>query len=580
MISPTRALIWEIWRRNRLSFLLAAGLLVFAWIFNGTAPATFRATASARERLMALDWLLLVGSMLLVFASFNYTEFNPRKEWNGFPYRLFALPVPTWRLVALPALSGVATVALVYWAWMKLVFVHDEPPKAGWFGFLLGGFMIFFQATLWTLAGFRILRIVVLGFGGVCFVGIACLPFSGDVIPTVWSAERRLVPLLSGMALMAMVIAWTTVSRQRTGGGRRNHWIKAAAEQILDILPRRRAEFANPAAAQFWFEWRRSGLLLPAAIAALLLLVIGPLSWHARNDAEDTLWVLMWTLATPVILAAAMGKGFSKPDFWSGSLALPPFLAVRPISNGEMVVVKMKVAALSVLSSWTLVLVFLGLWLPLWADLDSLTMMRVGYWMVQGHSVMPQYLMAALFTALGMLVTWKFLAGGLWVGLSGNRKWFIGSVFFYYGVFVLGLIGLIELNILLKDDAAFRQWLHKDPDRLLSMMEWIVAAVVMAKFWAAGFWWHAVSLRRQFQYLLIWAGGAAVLILLAFMLWAGGLLSLVLSGMADLFPFDPLRLQHFLILLALAVVPLARVGLAPSSLAKNRQGAGAAKNNS
>ena len=49
-------------------------------------------------------------------------------------------------------------------------------------------------------------------------------------------------------------------------------------------------------------------------------------------------------LAMPVVLAAAMSKGFSKPDFWSANLALSSFIATRPIATGELVVAKLKAA--------------------------------------------------------------------------------------------------------------------------------------------------------------------------------------------------------------------------------------------
>src|SRR6185295_7785356 len=126
------------------------------------------------------------------------------------------------------------------------------------------------------------------------------------------------------------------------------------------------------------------------------VLVIGPISWLLRNDHAITLWILGWTLAMPMLLALPIGKGFSKPDFWSGDLSLPPFVAVRPFATGNLVVVKMKVAALSAIFAWLPVIVFLGLWLPCWADLSDLTMIRAGFWMVYDHSVAPQYAIAAL----------------------------------------------------------------------------------------------------------------------------------------------------------------------------------------
>ena len=104
-------------------------------------------------------------------------------------------------------------------------------------------------------------------------------------------------------------------------------------------------------------------------------------------------------LAMPVVLAAAMSKGFSKPDFWSANLALPSFIATRPMATGELVVAKLKAAALSAALTWALVFAFLCLWLPLWAKVDQLSMLRIGFWMVYGHSVYPQYAIAALILA-------------------------------------------------------------------------------------------------------------------------------------------------------------------------------------
>src|SRR5947207_14797189 len=119
MRSPITALAWEIWWRNRRLGWLVIGIILFGWLFNLALPESFRATVADRERLLTLNSLLTVASLLLVFGVFNYTEFNPQKEWTGFPYRLFALPATTWLLVALPMSVGVVAVELVYLACVK-----------------------------------------------------------------------------------------------------------------------------------------------------------------------------------------------------------------------------------------------------------------------------------------------------------------------------------------------------------------------------------------------------------------------------------------------------------------------------
>ena len=78
-------------------------------------------------------------------------------------------------------------------------------------------------------------------------------------------------------------------------------------------------------------------------------------------------------------------------------------------------------------------------------------MLRIGFWMVYGHSVYPQYAIAALILAACMLLTWKFLVNGLCVGLSGNRKLYIGSAVAYC---LAALFGIIAFAWLLNHDQA------------------------------------------------------------------------------------------------------------------------------
>jgi hypothetical protein len=289
-----------------------------------------------------------------------------------------------------------------------------------------------------------------------------------------------------------------------------------------------------------------------------------------RDEETIVLWILPQILAMPVVLSAALGKGFSKPDFWSRSLAISSFLAARPLETGEMVVAKMKAAALSAVMTWMLIIAFLCLWLPLWAKLDQLSMLRIGFWMVEGHSVFPQYVVAGLIIVAGILLTWKFLVNGLCIGLSGNRRLYIGSVAVYSLVASVGIAGFV---VLLEHDQKFMAWVRYDPNGLLSILEWIVTISVICKFWLAAFSWRRISRARTVQYLLQWIGATSLLWILAKLVWADGCLTLSLMSFLDLLPLDVYRLKHFLILLAFVTIPIARLGFAPSALARNRHGA-------
>jgi hypothetical protein len=268
----------------------------------------------------------------------------------------------------------------------------------------------------------------------------------------------------------------------------------------------------------------------------------------------------------PMLLALSIGKAFSKPDFWSNDLALSPIIAVRPLTTNQMVKTRLQVAALSTLISWALVLAFLCLWLPLWANLDALSGVRIGFWMCYGHSVLPQYVIAALSLVLFSGLTWKFMVGGLWLGLSGNKKWFIRSMAIYLVVLVTGAIAMTILS----NNSAVREWFRNDANRVLDFLEWIAAAAVIGKFSLAAYSWRGISTQSAWSYLLLWLGGTICFVTLPIVIQAGGAIVLMAMAVLGSAPMDTLRIKHLLLVCALLPIPVARLGLAARALAKNR----------
>ena len=550
MSSAFAALAWEIWRRGRRSAWLVLGCVSICGLINLLVAAERGLNEASQTRFSALYGFLMTLSFLFLMGMFNYTEFNATKEWNGFPYRLFTLPLRTWQLVAVPMLLGVVSVEAVYLAWIKLVWTHPPVLTPEWFGIVLGAYMVFYQTALWSLAGFRILRIVAMSLGGVSSIGVACLPFLAQAMPSPWLSERRLMALLAGAAVSAFLLAWAAVARQRCGGGRRRSFVKGLGDRIADVMPRRSAGFGSMAAAQFWFEWRRTGWLLPVCAGFVIVAIIGPLSWFNREDPRYANYVLGRLLGMPLVLAFVIGKGFSKFEFWSTNLSLPPFLAIRPMAAGEFVVAKLKVAALSVALTWLVILAFLGLWLPLWANTARLKPLLIEFRMGYPHSWQA-------ITVLGffgyIVLTWRCLVSGLWVGLSGNRAYYAGSA----GLQVI-LPALVLLAVGLWSDAIDRE-IDAHPDLVKSValrsLGWLLGLLVVGKAWFAAFSWSRISPARTRQYLVIWSSATVGFIILA-----------TLSAPL----LDTYRVEHLYILAALLAFPLARLGVAPWSVSKNR----------
>jgi hypothetical protein len=351
-------------------------------------------------------------------------------------------------------------------------------------------------------------------------------------------------------------MTWIHVSRQRFGGGAAPDYFTGVVTRILDALPLREKTFDSPAAAQMWFEWRRSGLVLPLLTSGLLIAVIGPFSWFNRGEPGSTFRILVMVLAMPVLLAWPIGKGFSKPDFWSQDLSISGFIAVKPMTNADVVLIKMKAAAASAIVSWLIVLAFLVVWLPFWGTLDTIRSVAKLVDEVYGPSSFAPYGIAVLIIFAGLLVTWRFLVGGLWLGLSGNRQLFMAFAV-PYAFFPLVVIA----TLLILSEANPSRLNLSDGLPQLVIFEVIAATAVIAKFWLWVFSWRDVDSDRARQYLLFWAGSTVPMLVLAIFLWQVAKPHL---------PMDSVGIRNLLMLVALLMVPLARVGYAPSALAKNR----------
>jgi ABC-type Na+ transport system ATPase subunit NatA len=120
-------------------------------------------------------------------------------------------------------------------------------------------------------------------------------------------------------------------------------------------------------------------------------------------------------------------------------------------------------------------------------------------------------------------------------------------------LFVLPMILIAERPIL--------SWIQDNSDRWLPAMVWTAAGAGLVKFWLAAFSWRKIKAPNVLRYLVLWLGGTACCVGLAFLL--ADLLGSVLAT-------DTYRLRNLLILIAMQIVPLGRLGLAPVLLDKNR----------
>jgi hypothetical protein len=418
---------------------------------------------------------------------------------------------------------------------------------------LLAALMVLYLCALWTLERFGSLRLIVLGAITAGLFVVGQLPSFAPTPPPRWRSEIVQTGFVTALSVIAFLLAWRHVARVRDGDERSVLRVESLFGWMAEATAGQRRAFATPAAAHFWYEWRSSGMVLPALVGLQLLVLVLPMSMSSRvrSSADQSFFLLIATLAAPIVFAIPVGIAFSKPTFWSEDLAVPSFIAVRPLSSEDIVAIKMRVAALSSVLAWLVVLVFLTAWLSLWGNLDTLSLVALQVWAFHEHSTAAVYGLGALLILGGMLITWRFHVCRLWSGLSGIRLLLVCSIV---------SIGVMVIAGMVLDIRRFPRWLLDDPARL-EPLAWIAGVAVILKYWMAAYAWRDVPPRYLRKYLLIWLAGTALFLGLGLALW----------NMVRIYvPLDVDRARSVVILLALLAVPLARVGLAPASFTRNR----------
>lgn len=339
-------------------------------------------------------------------------------------------------------------------------------------------------------------------------------------------------------ALASFLFAWNHVARLRSGGERGPSRLDALRARVVDLLPGKRGAFSSPSSAHFWYEWRSAGTALPVLVGGILLFFVAPASWISRNDTGSGMRFLLGALIIPIILAVPVGMAFAKPLFWSEELSFPPFVGVRPLSAADIVATKLRVAALATLVSWSMVLAGVVAWLLLWGNARWLSQFAIQLWAVHDHSVFAVYGLAALVVVTGMFLTWRFMVVGIWAGLSGNRRLYVGSAMAVL-LFVVAYL-LFALDRL-------PGWVLEDPARM-APFGWAATTLVIAKYWLAARAWRHVERPLVLRYVALWLVGTAMFVALVLAFWRIARIYIAL---------DIYRFQGLLILLALLAMPVA-----------------------
>ncbi len=543
MRSIAAAFAWEFRRRHRWGLIAVAVYLLVIAVFRVVAASrglTIRITSP--EMFAFMDVVPLASTFTYLLAIFSFgLEGNLTARPSMYPPRLFTRPVTTRALAGWPMLYG-SVAMLMLWCTARLVvpWPSDVPMPTIWPGVLAASILAWTQALTWMPYPLPGLRIVV----------SVLLLWALDAVVFFWiyqkPSELVMLAILVPQLPIAFGVAYVAVGRARRGHvpdwrrvlSRRGRPIAASSNRIRP--------FRSSADAQLWLEWRRIGRSLPTWVAILLPFELA-LLLLSDNVPRLVDGILLCVLCTPIVMATFTAANVRRASPRSSdALGVSPFDGARPIATSALVRAKLMATLWSTALTWTLVLVAIPLALAITGTVG--VVVKQGRDLADTIGTPRAVVLVLLFVAFLIATTWKQLVQGLYVGLTG-RGWLIkGSIFATLSaLFTLGPM----LGWLAAHDAA--------RGALWEALPAVLAAIVTAKLVVSGF----VAARLQRRELLSdrrLVGGAAGWCVVVLALYA------LLAWFID----TALLPRHVLVLVAILLVPLARVSAAPLALAWNR----------
>jgi len=359
--TPTGAILWEIWGRQKLNFLWQGAALAASW---GCIFCKEHGASALHGAALALASVCcFLGAYLHLVICFGYIEADVRQVLFGFPGRLLLKPVSTIWLVLVPMLVGGAAIAGFLSIWADLVLQHLFPVPASsmlWISAVLLSFFWWMQALYWGLPLFRGRSLITVVAAAFHFM-IGVIPQMPLSISSTWQW-----PILAALLLSAAPIACIGLSLMRQGRWEgpiqlTRRWRPARSARRTGA----RKKFNSALGAQFWLEWHRQGSLLPGISGGIALVALPcaylVLRWVGADimPAASPLALLLG----PLLLSFFLGPALSKFDPLDSTGELPVYISVRPMSNGDFVMAKLLMALATSALTWLMMAAAACLWL-------------------------------------------------------------------------------------------------------------------------------------------------------------------------------------------------------------------------
>jgi hypothetical protein len=538
---------WLMWRQYGGRLVLIGGLLLVGAILAAIVP-------SQNVSVVIRDGILAVISFAVLFLSLcllpvfiqGAEDADLLAGESCVSPQLLRLPVSTLALIQWPILYATVTVFAmsVGFTWFivrPMRAVTNEMTPIWWPAFLLMAGLAWFQALLWFPFGLRWLRILLLLILSSGLMILVPLLLNNGV------SEKVLVSWLGGLTGIAWWVSYIGVVYARRGDTLSWKWLPWQLKRSGGSVPRRRMAFQSASQAQFWLEWRFTGLILPVIIGTMLILILWPLVLE-NLAISDTLRSLQSAIIIPVLFAGFAGGwvGHSHSRWSKNRIGMMDALATLPRSSADMIGDFLKTAACSTLLTWGMVATIVPLTVWLTGHLRDLEFWWKHKWVV--HPAPPQLFAASIAILILLVVwTWKRKVDSVYLGLTGRKSIATFAWLWLAGSFFISVPG---------------DFIEAHPELLATawaITPWFLGTLILVRFIAAGLALREVLRQRLLlpktimRWLSAWLSVAATLIIV-----------LVWSVPPQFLP--PL----YVALCVLSVMPMVRLAATPLALAWNR----------
>jgi hypothetical protein len=366
--------------------------------------------------------------------------------------------------------------------------------------------------------------------------------------PIFGLSEPLLVGLYAALIPLSAAAALAGVAHARHSAGSVWRGLPRTRPPASRTLAPRWTAFPSLARAQLWYEMRRHFLPFPLAVGAFTALVLVLLllaGWPLEPSAR--LFLIGNLISYPLLFAPFFGCFLGR----TGTTAANPYLlasftATRPMPCSAVIAAKLKVATLSTVAAWGLVVI--PAVVCVFALGSDQLLSRLYTQLAEAY---PPWRVAATIGLIiigPLLLTWRLMVDNLWIGLTG-RVWVVRCSLIACGA-ILPLAIMAYTRLM--EDARWRE-------QVLDVLAWAAAAVAGIKLLAAVAIARTLLLRGLMD-------RAALVKVSALWLAAAGALFILICGTV---PPDVLP-RSVLASAAVLGVPLVRLLGAPLVLCWNR----------